>query len=148
MLGFAITRGDVLLILKNRPDWQAGKLNGVGGKVEDYDLGPYAAMIREFYEETGIETNPGQWHEFGAHIRPSKHDGDTGAYKLHLFVTKLTDQQADQLQKTKTDETADWFPLTELVDLSSIGVPGVMAYIATAVHSLNRPNFYTTTIES
>jgi 8-oxo-dGTP diphosphatase len=43
----------VILVRKNRPEWQAGKLNGVGGKVE---LGEriYAAMEREFREETGV----------------------------------------------------------------------------------------------
>ena len=42
----------VLLIRKNRPSWQKGKLNGVGGKVEAGET-PTAAMDREFKEETG-----------------------------------------------------------------------------------------------
>lgn len=43
----------VTLIHKKRPDWQLGKLNGVGGKVEE---GEFAldAMRREFEEETGV----------------------------------------------------------------------------------------------
>jgi len=43
---------DILLIRKEKPDWQKGKLNLVGGKVEDDELAGIAA-IREFKEETG-----------------------------------------------------------------------------------------------
>ena len=43
----------VILIRKNRPEWQAGKLNGVGGKVEPGEL-IGGAMYREFREETGV----------------------------------------------------------------------------------------------
>lgn len=46
-------RDALVLIEKNRPDWQAGKLNGVGGKVEG-DETPALAMSREFFEEAGI----------------------------------------------------------------------------------------------
>ena len=56
-------RERVVLIRKNRPEWQAGKLNGVGGKVEP-DENPMAAMIREFQEETGVETSPLDWTNF------------------------------------------------------------------------------------
>lgn len=46
----------VVLIWKNKPDWQKGKLNGIGGKIEKGEL-PITAMRREFYEETGILHN-------------------------------------------------------------------------------------------
>jgi 8-oxo-dGTP pyrophosphatase MutT (NUDIX family) len=42
------------LILKNRPAWQEGFWNGIGGKVEGSEE-PYQAAIREFKEETGVE---------------------------------------------------------------------------------------------
>ena len=44
----------VLLIRKNRPAWQKGYLNGVGGHVTDKET-PLEAMIREFREEAGLE---------------------------------------------------------------------------------------------
>ena len=53
----------VVLIKKNRPEWQAGKLNGVGGKVEDGESF-IDAMVREFKEECGLETNPEHWVNF------------------------------------------------------------------------------------
>lgn len=56
-VGFAIS-GDtdtpnVLLIEKARPEWQAGKLNGIGGHIEPGET-PHQAMRREFKEETGL----------------------------------------------------------------------------------------------
>jgi 8-oxo-dGTP diphosphatase len=66
VLGFMFDKKKeyVLLVRKNRPAWQRGKLNGIGGKLESgesYD----AAMIREFKEETGIQTYQHQWQFFG-----------------------------------------------------------------------------------
>ena len=53
VVGFALDhQGRVALIRKNRPDWQAGRLNGIGGHVEPFEP-PHDAMVREFQEETG-----------------------------------------------------------------------------------------------
>lgn len=51
----------VALIEKNRPDWQKGRLNGLGGKIE-YGESAVEAMIREFEEEGGVYTK--DWNEF------------------------------------------------------------------------------------
>jgi 8-oxo-dGTP diphosphatase len=51
---FSPDRTRVLLIRKNRPAWQAGKLNGLGGKVEPGEAA-LDAMRREFREEAGAE---------------------------------------------------------------------------------------------
>jgi 8-oxo-dGTP pyrophosphatase MutT (NUDIX family) len=53
----------VTLIRKSRPEFMAGKLNGVGGHIEESDLSPYAAMVREFKEEAGLDI--AQWLAFG-----------------------------------------------------------------------------------
>lgn len=62
--GFAFNGSNVLTIKKTKPTWQAGKLNGVGGKVELFDADFYTAQAREFFEETGIVTSPGDWTLF------------------------------------------------------------------------------------
>lgn len=49
---FSPSMNSVVLIQKNKPEWQAGKLNGVGGKVEAGET-PEQAMTREFEEEAG-----------------------------------------------------------------------------------------------
>lgn len=54
VVGFAIDDLDrVALIRKNRPDFQAGLFNGIGGHVEVGET-PAGAMVREFVEETGV----------------------------------------------------------------------------------------------
>lgn len=65
VLGFAFSRDkkDMVLISKLRPEWQKGKLNGVGGKIEDGER-RFHAMIREFKEETGVDTNFTNWQLF------------------------------------------------------------------------------------
>lgn len=44
--------GYVALVRKNKPAWQDGRLNGIGGGVEIGEF-PLAAMVREWKEETG-----------------------------------------------------------------------------------------------
>jgi 8-oxo-dGTP diphosphatase len=43
----------VLLIRKKRPDWQKGRLNGLGGRIEPQET-PVIAAKREVEEESGI----------------------------------------------------------------------------------------------
>ena len=64
VLGFAFSEdlSKVVLIKKARPAWQAGKLNGVGGKVEK-DETLQDAMTREFREEAGVEIK--SWKKLG-----------------------------------------------------------------------------------
>lgn len=62
---FDMGMGHVVLIRKNKPVWQAGKHNGVGGKVEDSDASHHHAMSREFREETGLATDPADWLHYG-----------------------------------------------------------------------------------
>ena len=51
----------VALIEKQKPDWQAGLWNAIGGKVETNE-DPYDAMSREFAEETGLAVE--EWDLF------------------------------------------------------------------------------------
>lgn len=58
VLGFVFNRlmNKVLLVKKKRPEWQAGRWNGIGGKVEA-DEAPLFSMEREGHEETGHYLN-------------------------------------------------------------------------------------------
>jgi 8-oxo-dGTP diphosphatase len=63
VLGFMFDQSgeNVVLIEKNKPEWQKGKINGVGGKVEPNESFAISAMVREFEEETGVETIVSDW---------------------------------------------------------------------------------------
>ena len=81
------------LIKKNRPAWQAGKLNGIGGQIETYDENPDMAMVREFKEETGV--NQPSWYLFAEY----------SGYDFHDFVIHIFCQKGDLSQlETVTDE--------------------------------------------
>ncbi len=65
VLGFLFTKDlkKVVLILKNKPEWQKGYLNGIGGKIEKGESAG-EAMVREFWEEAGLETDISEWEHF------------------------------------------------------------------------------------
>jgi 8-oxo-dGTP diphosphatase len=69
VLGFAFnsTGSRVVLIRKKRPDWQAGRLNGIGGHIESGEW-EEDAMKREFMEETGVVIS--DWDEFACMSNP------------------------------------------------------------------------------
>lgn len=62
VLGFMFNADSskVKLIRKARPEWQAGRLNGIGGKIEGDEV-PRQAMQREFREEAGVATKCEEW---------------------------------------------------------------------------------------
>lgn len=84
VLGFAYCPKFYLLIQKTHPDFQFGKLNGVGGLVESYESNA-SAMVREFKEEADIDTSFSQWREIGI-IK-----GDN--YEVIVYKTYLTEDQ-------------------------------------------------------
>lgn len=72
----------VALIRKNRPAWQAGKLNGVGGHIEMGE-GIFQAVAREFKEETGYQTKLDDWTYF-AHMHGNNAEGH---FTIDIFAT-------------------------------------------------------------
>jgi 8-oxo-dGTP diphosphatase len=79
VLGFMFSAAfdRVALIRKNKPDWQRGKLNGIGGKIESESK--YLAMIREFKEECGYQTHREQWDYY------CRMEGN--GFTVHCFAT-------------------------------------------------------------
>lgn len=92
----------VALIKKNRPEWQAGMFNGIGGKIEEGETA-LEAMAREFREETSLYTSA--WEQFCC---ISGED-----WKMWCF--KVTTSYYSTLYSV-TDETIHFFDTNNLPD--------------------------------
>jgi 8-oxo-dGTP pyrophosphatase MutT (NUDIX family) len=155
---FTDIASSVVLIRKNRPEFQAGLLNGVGGKIEtERGESPRRAMVREFFEETGVQTTPDEWTMF-AELQCYDHkEGDGWMHVVYCFVCKSTKHWSSV--RTMTDETVELhaFPLpntvwddpkfaadaTPLMRSSLIhNVPWLLE-MATAKHCNDRVGYYT-----
>lgn len=97
-VGFALDDDDrVALIRKNRPEWQAGRLNGIGGHIELNER-PWDAMEREFLEETGVRVTG--WGLICTLIYPN-------AY-IYVYRARITPEKLEQV-RSMTDESVDIF---------------------------------------
>ncbi|MBI1957062.1 MAG: NUDIX domain-containing protein [Candidatus Niyogibacteria bacterium] len=90
----------VLLIHKNRPEWQKGKLNGVGGHIEP-DEESADCMVREVFEETGLQTKKEDWVAVGAM------QGEN--WVVDVYGLRYAGDTNDAV--TKTDEHVEWHPV-------------------------------------
>lgn len=102
---FNVQMNKVVLIKKNRPKWQEGQLNGVGGHIEAEES-PLAAMRREFEEETGIDT--GNWRAIAKLSSPI--DMNSADPWECWFFTTVTGAKP----QTQTDEEVGWYPIAPL----------------------------------
>lgn len=112
VVGYAFNKEKthVVLIRKTKPSWQAGKLNGVGGKLEPHES-MLQAMSREFLEETGVKT---EWHEWQHFAEMSGADWRVQYYRT--FSNAILEQA-----HTTTDEAIEILP----VDLNMLRKEGV-----------------------
>lgn len=93
----------VLLIHKNRPNWQVGKINGIGGKVEAREK-PLAAIVREVKEETNLDIPSEAWKSVGKL--------KNNLWTIHLYTTIFTHEP--QLALAMTDEQIEWYECDNL----------------------------------
>ncbi len=98
---------EVVLIEKKRPAWQAGKLNGVGGKIRD-DESPTEAMRREFREEAGVYVHG--WREFC--------ELWSGDAVIHFFTATLPPEDGPHDDGvtivSSTDELVCWYKVADI----------------------------------
>ena len=136
---------EVLLIRKTRPSWQAGLLNGVGGKIELLEASS-EAMVREFQEETGVRTTVDQWRNvtsirispelpFRAFPSPSyvhffRYD-EHGSAVLNNF---------HHLVRATTDEIPEWLDV-ELIGARTDLIRNLQTLIPMAFHGGFEPAF-------
>lgn len=101
VVGFLFRNGgdEVALIRKQKPAWQKGLLNGVGGKIE-FDEHPLTAMIREFEEEAGPYII--NWRCFA--VMTLKHGNKIYFYTSHEIAEV----------ESRTEEEVSWYPVAHL----------------------------------
>lgn len=118
VLGFLFSADmqSVALIHKNKPAWQRGKFNGIGGKLEDGETA-VQAMYREFLEETGVITDPMQWKYHGIMRRVNL---SSSGEEFECFVFSMCNDAYIQTIQTKTDELVEVVKLSELNNQSRI----------------------------
>lgn len=93
----------VLLMMKNRPEWQKGRVNGIGGKFEEGETG-LQCVAREIEEETALVIPHKEW----IYIGKMKF-----SYGLaEVFTTTYESPESDARQTT--DEAIGWFPVDAL----------------------------------
>lgn len=99
VLGFAFDDlGRVALIQKEKPAWQKGRWNGVGGKVEE-DETPTQAMVREFHEETGVLLSSDKWRYTGIILHgPHSIDVYSTVHRDIRNVRTMTDERVELIQ--------------------------------------------------
>jgi 8-oxo-dGTP diphosphatase len=110
VVGFVFNKSmtRVALIRKNRPSWQAGKLNGIGGHIEERETA-VKAMEREFYEETGVMINELKWEKVGVMYRD-----DEDYFQCHFFRYISVNEDIDFLAPGITDEKVEVHCLNDL----------------------------------
>lgn len=110
VLGFAFDRAKEILVLieKQKPEWQKGLLNGVGGKVEPEDESILHAMVREFKEETGVDTKEQindkkyGWHHFATMIfKDDIMGGGAEVYCFRLFSNNIYKCETKETEQIK-----------------------------------------------
>ena len=123
VLGFLFSSNGshVALIEKNHPKWQAGKWNGIGGKMKESDLSKQAAMIREFKEEAGLSIK--SW-EFCLILH-------AGGHQVYIF--RAFDDSVAKVQ-TKEKETARLFPIDHLPELMVLNARWMMPLLLDNMH--------------
>jgi len=112
---FSPTMREVLLIEKNRPAWQAGKLNGIGGKRQE-DEPAFVCQVREFEEEAGVRVL--HWREIGSIEGPECYD-ENMALKYPMFHVTVFAACAHLAEwdavKAMTDEPIHKVPVHDIL---------------------------------
>jgi 8-oxo-dGTP diphosphatase len=138
VVGFAFTDDYkmVALIRKNRPEWQKGLLNGLGGKINPGEYPPNA-MAREFKEEAGCLTLAEQWKWY-ATMEGTNNDG--ARFKVECFTRKLG--RLNDL-KTMEDEPLEVVRTDSILRLSNQMIDNLPWLIMAAIDHLQdgRPRF-------
>lgn len=126
VIGVYLSQGldKVLLILKDKPQWQKGLYNFPGGKVEPQDIDVYTCASREFKEETGLDISPHDWTHVG--------DINGEGYNCSLLVATHRDTNGEA--KSMESEQISWHEVDKLPENVISNVPWLLLF---AIDSLD-----------
>lgn len=110
VLGFVFIGDDkILLQLKNRGgDYLNGKLNGLGGKIENGE-NELSAMIREYFEETGDDRFM-DWHKFSSIFYKN-------SVELNVFTCNVSDGFYNNIEWSSQDSNVEKLFIFDLKDV-------------------------------
>ena len=132
VLGFAFSEPighfEVALIKKTKPDWQAGKWNGIGGKIEKGEA-PLDSMVREFKEETGVDTHPGIWQPFAVM--------ELTLAQVRCYAAYLLDHDFLSINTTTEEQVRRW-DVYEVLDSEKV-LPNLLWLVPMAISRLRNP---------
>lgn len=97
---------NVLLVHKNKPAWQKGKINGIGGKLRKNESAK-SGIRRETFEESGLIIPARNWTPVGTII-------DSPPATIYVLTTVYNGDTSDA--KTVTDEKVQWLTIGNLPD--------------------------------
>lgn len=127
---FSADLANVYLLRKDHPEWQAGLLNGVGGKLNTGES--YAVcMAREGKEESGYS---GEWQHLGS----MRGQNDVGAFQCEVFYSVMAAKVKEP--KTCEAEKIEKHPVADLPALIPQMVPHLpMLILASLAHNAAKP---------
>ncbi|QWG51122.1 8-oxo-dGTP diphosphatase [Bacillus mycoides] len=113
-----IRKGDRILLLNRNKKPTMGMWNGVGGKIEEYET-PYEGIIRETFEETGIELHSATYKGnviFKIKDEPQDREG------MYVFLADLRDEVHIDTPVSTHEGILEWKSIDWILDGDNRGV--------------------------
>ncbi len=94
-----------------------GYLNGIGGKIEDFDINPITSALREIKEETGLNSDDIEPLRYLVKLSYPNTNNE-----LNVFYTKQTvfGKHPHQME----DEKLIWYKTKSLLDINNPNLAG------------------------
>jgi 8-oxo-dGTP diphosphatase len=131
-VGFLFSNEKVLLVKKEKPNWQKGYWNGIGGKLLP-DEAPLAGMRREFHEETALDVPDARWHLVGMEGQAE--------YETY-FYSAFEPMGATLPPVPRLNDANEWLAWRELRFLDQLQVIGNLRWLIPLALDWRRPVFH------
>lgn len=135
-LAFIKRKDEILMLNRNKSPWM-GSWNGVGGKVNENETA-INCIIREVYEETGINVNKEDVIDKGYVTWNSNEEYNNG---LHVYLINLDDNFIYVTPRKVLEGILDWKKIDWISDFENYGVcDNIPYFINDVIFNKNRYN--------